>query len=411
MDIKNMLYDDQYLYCVNPCDDEPIMLLSGGIGEFENVCGPIFERELYNLDKLGKSKIHIIINSQGGDVLHGQMIYSAIRKTTTPVDTYCAGQALSIAAVIFLAGQNRVMADYAVLLFHNPWSVNGIMDEYLESIRKSLIKMISKDNGNDLEIEAMMARETTINAEDSLRVGFATEIETTSDKTIEVMDSKKEMDHKYNFANLILNKFVDKIKIKGMDIKDKEELLKFSAAMNKVVIPEVKNSTDTDSEDEDAEERREDYEDQDAKNEMEEVVDDCTTEVMDDVEDDTMDKKEVEDLKNELKTLKDELKALKDEKAKNEKEANDKKIATRISNFIQNGKISNDEKSIAIVKAQLEKDFDSTVALFDTVKATKIAPKMPIEHKGAGKIANDKQSKILQDLEMMRSRDLKNKTK
>ena len=119
-----------FQYVVNPDSDEPIMLIDKHIGfdekDGQGIDGAIFCRELIELDSLNKKSIKVWINSEGGIVMDGYNIYNAILKTKTKVDTVCVGIAASISAVIFQAGRNRIMNEYALLMYHNPYGGNDV---------------------------------------------------------------------------------------------------------------------------------------------------------------------------------------------------------------------------------------------------------------------------------------------
>ena len=64
-------------------------------------------------------KIHLRINSPGGEVYHGAAIVNAIRKCKAEIHTWNDGLAASMAALIWAAGKERHMAKNAMLMFHS----------------------------------------------------------------------------------------------------------------------------------------------------------------------------------------------------------------------------------------------------------------------------------------------------
>ena len=168
------------IYCIDPTVDEPIMLLNTHIGmddtDGQGINGSLFQQELLQLDTLGKKRIQIWINSPGGVVTDGYNIYNAILKSNTPVDTYCVGCAASIAGVIFQAGRKRIMADYAWLMYHNPFgSENG---DIIKTMKTSIVTMIERRSGMDEgSVNKMMNRETFITAPEALEMKLCDSIE------------------------------------------------------------------------------------------------------------------------------------------------------------------------------------------------------------------------------------------
>ena len=168
------------------------MLINAPIGQDSNdpyaayVDGAIFQKELMEIDGMGKKRICIHINCVGGNVMEGYNICSAILKSKTPVDTYNVGIAASMAGAIFMCGRKRVMMDYAVLMIHNPFG--GTDKKQLDAMRGSLVTMISaKCNLDDKQVAYLMDRESWIGASECLSQGFCTEIEATSKSNQKMM--------------------------------------------------------------------------------------------------------------------------------------------------------------------------------------------------------------------------------
>lgn len=140
------------------------------------------------LEKLtGVSRINVYVNSYGGEVAEGLAIYNALKRHKAKVVTYCDGFAASIASVIFMAGDERIMNDSSLLMIHNAWSYcAGNADELrkqaddLEKITQaSVIAYKAHSTLTEEEIKALMDAETWILPEEAISYGFATSIEKT----------------------------------------------------------------------------------------------------------------------------------------------------------------------------------------------------------------------------------------
>jgi ATP-dependent Clp protease protease subunit len=168
------------IYTIDLNVAEPIMLIDRHIGFDSHQGGPgimgdLFQKELMTLDGMGKKRIQVWINSEGGVVQDGWNIYNAILRTQTKVDTYCIGMAASIAGVIFQAGRKRIMNDYGILMYHNPFGGDG---KALDAIRESLVTMISQRSSmNSFDVGKMMNRTTWISADEAFSLGLCDEIE------------------------------------------------------------------------------------------------------------------------------------------------------------------------------------------------------------------------------------------
>ena len=88
------------------------------------------------------SCIRVLINSEGGSILHGMTTYSTI--ANSKVDTECVieGMAASMASIIWAAGKRSLMRDYAILMIHNPVSPSDGDDEDTKAMLKAFTKQI-----------------------------------------------------------------------------------------------------------------------------------------------------------------------------------------------------------------------------------------------------------------------------
>jgi len=170
------------MYCIDPNSDEPILLINSHIGfdseDGMGIDGAAFQRELMELDGMGKKRIQVWINSPGGVVMDGYNIASAILKSKTPVDTYNVGIAASIAGVIFMTGRKRVMADYGLLMIHPP--ANGD-SKVLTAMADSLTTLLTAKSSISKEsVKYLMDRTTWLTCSECFEKGFCTEIENTN---------------------------------------------------------------------------------------------------------------------------------------------------------------------------------------------------------------------------------------
>lgn len=140
------------------------------------------------LDALGDvNQIDVYINSYGGEVAEGLAIYNALRRHKAKVRTICDGFACSIASVIFMAGDERVMNEASLLMIHNAWTwASGNAAELrkqaedLDKITQASVEAYKAHSSlSEEEIKALMDNETWILPDEALNYGFATSIEKT----------------------------------------------------------------------------------------------------------------------------------------------------------------------------------------------------------------------------------------
>lgn len=145
---------------------------------------------LYNLSeelmRLGDvSQINVYINSYGGEVMEGLAIYNALKRQKAHVTTYCDGSACSIASVIFMAGDERIMCKPSFLMIHDAWSTSvGNADELrkqaddLDVITSaSVCAYLEHVNISEEKLRKLMKAESWLTHYDALEMGFATGIE------------------------------------------------------------------------------------------------------------------------------------------------------------------------------------------------------------------------------------------
>lgn len=106
------------------------------------------------------SKINIHINSCGGCCVDGMSVFSRILDCQIPTACYNDGLAASMASVIWAAGQEVYMKDYALLMIHNPFidsETGKAYNEVTEAFTAQLKTIYQKRfNLSEEEITAIM---------------------------------------------------------------------------------------------------------------------------------------------------------------------------------------------------------------------------------------------------------------
>lgn len=130
--------------------------------------------------------VTVHINSFGGEVAEGVAIYNALKAIPAHVTTVCEGFACSIASVIFMAGDERVMRPASLLMVHNPWmSATGNSAELrraaddldaMAQLSKTAYLTAAGDALDAETLDALMDAETWIAPEDAVAYGLATSV-------------------------------------------------------------------------------------------------------------------------------------------------------------------------------------------------------------------------------------------
>ena len=128
--------------------------------------------------------INLRIASGGGSIVEGNTIFNALTRHSAKVVTHIDSLAASMASVIAMAGDEIRMAENALLMIHNPWTMSMGGAEQLRKDADLLDKMeanirnaYSRSALTSEEIDAAMEAETYYTAEEALEAGFIDEID------------------------------------------------------------------------------------------------------------------------------------------------------------------------------------------------------------------------------------------
>ena len=142
----------------------------------------------YNLSKkianLDVDVINVHISSYGGEVAEGLAIYNALKQHKAKVRTFCDGFACSIASVIFMAGDERIMSNASLLMVHNPWTYTEGNAQELRKTAEDLDKMsqasvnayMERVSITDEEVKKLLDEESWLLPAEALEYGFATSV-------------------------------------------------------------------------------------------------------------------------------------------------------------------------------------------------------------------------------------------
>ena len=230
LDLQLFARKNKY-YALEINDKEADIYIFGDITSWEwfdsDVSSYTLSKELQELDP-DIEVINVHINSYGGEVAEGLAIYNMLRNHKAKVKTYCDGFACSIASVIFMAGDERIMGNASLLMIHNAWMwTAGNAEELrknaddLDKINQASINAYMQHvNISEEDLKKMMDEETWILPNEALEMGFATTIvgETASEKA--AASARKAL------FNLV--KKANQIKPESLQVKDSEPVLKLT---------------------------------------------------------------------------------------------------------------------------------------------------------------------------------------
>jgi ATP-dependent Clp protease protease subunit len=173
-DIFSRLLKDRIVFLGGVVDDETANL--------------VIAQMLFLSNEDNKADIHFYINSPGGAITAGLAIYDTMQFVRCDVATYCVGQAASMGAVLFAAGEANkrfILANSRVLL-HQPL-ISGVMEgaatdleieaKEILRLRARLYTILSRHTGKDAEqIEKDCDRNLWLEAEEAIAYGLGDRI-------------------------------------------------------------------------------------------------------------------------------------------------------------------------------------------------------------------------------------------
>lgn len=153
-------------------------------GSIDDEMANDFLSEFMYLENQSDEPINIYINSPGGQVNAGLMIYDTVQGSRVPVNMICAGLAASMAAIILAGGQNgrRYILKHSKVMIHEPLisgglggsatSIKNISESILET-RKICNSILAQHTGKSVEeIDEATSFDNYMNAEEAIEFGL-----------------------------------------------------------------------------------------------------------------------------------------------------------------------------------------------------------------------------------------------
>ena len=167
-------------------------------GEITQASAFEFALSLQHLNSISETEpITVLVNSPGGGIDAGLLMYDAIQTSPAPVRLVVLGAAYSMAALVFAGGQHgRYMLPNSKLMLHEPLlgcpidgntsSIKTISDDLLAT-RDKINTILAKHTGKSkAAIKAITKHDHYFTAEESVKFGLA-------DKTITFGELVKEV--------------------------------------------------------------------------------------------------------------------------------------------------------------------------------------------------------------------------
>lgn len=161
------------------------IFIEGEINE-ETAC-EFMKKVMYLNSENREKNIDLLINSPGGEINAGMLMYDVIQSSNAPIRTFCIGKAYSMGAVLFACGNHgRYMLPHSELMIHEPLigsriggsasSIKSISDSLIETKRK-MNRILAKHTGKtEDEIEIATNFDHYLTPEESIEFGLCDKI-------------------------------------------------------------------------------------------------------------------------------------------------------------------------------------------------------------------------------------------
>lgn len=154
----------------------------------EETANEFIQKLMYMKKEKPEEKIRIYVNSRGGEVNAGMLIYDAIKGLKNETDIICIGIAASMAAIILAGGQkgHRFILPHSKVMIHEPLVAGGIggsattiqrtAESILETKRVS-VELLASDTGKSIEdVKKAISFDNFMNAQEAVAFGICDRI-------------------------------------------------------------------------------------------------------------------------------------------------------------------------------------------------------------------------------------------
>ena len=149
-------------------------------------CAVVIRDLMYLQREDPTAPITLYINSPGGEVQSGLALYDVMQAVSCPIRTVCLGVAASMAALLFIAGDDREILPHSRVMIHDPLisagaggnalSVKARADDLMR-IRDITAGVIARHSGMPIDrVFELTATDTYFEAEEAVEAGLADRI-------------------------------------------------------------------------------------------------------------------------------------------------------------------------------------------------------------------------------------------
>ena len=157
-------------------------------GEINSETACEFVKKVMFLNEEDRKKpVDVLINSSGGEVNAGMLMYDVIQSSLAPLRLFCLGRAYSMSAVLLACGNHgRYMLPHSELMLHEPLLGNSVggnsssiksISDSLQDTKKKLNQILAKHTGKtEEEVEKATSFNHYFSPEEAIEFGLCDEI-------------------------------------------------------------------------------------------------------------------------------------------------------------------------------------------------------------------------------------------
>ena len=131
--------------------------------------------------------IKLFINSCGGEIDSGMVIYDILQGSPAPIQVYCTGRAYSMAAVLLCCGRHgRYILPHSKVMIHEPLISTGVggktssiqtIAESMMKTKEEMVAILAKHTGQPLEkLYEVTKTDTFFSADEAVAFGLADKV-------------------------------------------------------------------------------------------------------------------------------------------------------------------------------------------------------------------------------------------
>lgn len=148
----------------------------------------VVKQAAYYVQEDAAQPIKLFINSCGGEIDAGMIIYDVIQSCPAPLYIYCTGKAYSMAAVLLCCGKagQRYILPHSKVMIHEPLIASGVggrtssIQTIAESMMKTkdeMVSLLSRHTGQKQEtLYEMTKTDHYFSAEEAVAFGLADKV-------------------------------------------------------------------------------------------------------------------------------------------------------------------------------------------------------------------------------------------